>query len=89
MRWGLVPTRWNKPLKELKLATFNARSATVDTKPFFKTALKNQALPAADVRLFRMADAREGKQPWYFTAANGGLLTAAGLWDEWKNRETG
>jgi putative SOS response-associated peptidase YedK len=29
------------------------------------------------------------KLPWYFTAANSGLLTAAGLWDEWKNRETG
>jgi putative SOS response-associated peptidase YedK len=31
-----------------------------------------------------------GKQPWYFTAADDSpLLTAAGLWDEWKNRETG
>ena len=31
-----------------------------------------------------------GKQPWYFTARDGSpLLTAAGLWDEWKNRETG
>ena len=29
------------------------------------------------------------KPPWYFTAANGGLLTAAGLWDEWENREAG
>jgi putative SOS response-associated peptidase YedK len=31
-----------------------------------------------------------GKQPWYYTAADGSpILTAAGLWDEWKNRETG
>jgi putative SOS response-associated peptidase YedK len=31
-----------------------------------------------------------GKQPWYFTARDGSpALTAAGLWDEWKNRETG
>ena len=30
-----------------------------------------------------------GKQPWYFTDRDGSpLLTAAGLWDEWKNRET-
>jgi putative SOS response-associated peptidase YedK len=28
-----------------------------------------------------------GKQPWYFTARDGS--PAAGLWDEWKNRETG
>ena len=28
-----------------------------------------------------------GKQPWYFTASDGSpLLTAAGLWDEWKDR---
>ena len=31
-----------------------------------------------------------GKQPWYFTAADGlPLLTAAGLWDKWKDRQTG
>ncbi len=28
MRWGLVPSWWSKPLKELKLATFNARVRT-------------------------------------------------------------
>ena len=32
----------------------------------------------------------DGKQPWYFTARDGSpLLTAAGLWDEWKDRQTG
>jgi putative SOS response-associated peptidase YedK len=31
-----------------------------------------------------------GKQPWYFTARDGSpALTAAGLWDEWKDRQTG
>jgi putative SOS response-associated peptidase YedK len=34
MRWGLVPSWWSKPLKELKLATFNARAETVAEKPF-------------------------------------------------------
>jgi hypothetical protein len=33
MRWGLVPFWWNKPLKELRLATFNARVETVNTRP--------------------------------------------------------
>ena len=32
MRWGLVPSWWNKPLKELRLATFNARAETVAEK---------------------------------------------------------
>jgi putative SOS response-associated peptidase YedK len=26
MRWGLIPAWWSKPLKEMKLATFNARA---------------------------------------------------------------
>ena len=30
MRWGLFPHWWSKPLKELRLATFNARAETVD-----------------------------------------------------------
>src|SRR5271155_1101736 len=40
MRWGLVPSWWSKPLKELKLATFNARAETVAEKPFFRSAFK-------------------------------------------------
>src|SRR5262245_57069477 len=36
------------------------------------------------------SDPPEGKQPWYFTARDGSsVLTIAGIWDEWKNRETG
>jgi putative SOS response-associated peptidase YedK len=32
----------------------------------------------------------DGKQPWYFTACDGSpALTAAGLWDEWRDRATG
>src|SRR5262249_25638948 len=30
-----------------------------------------------------------GKQPHYYTARDGKPLTMAGLWDEWKDRETG
>jgi len=40
MRWGLVPWWWNKPLKELRMATFNARAETVETKPVFRDAFE-------------------------------------------------
>jgi putative SOS response-associated peptidase YedK len=40
MRWGLVPSWWPKPLKELKAATFNARTETVADKPFFRDAFR-------------------------------------------------
>ena len=39
---------------------------------------------------YEWQNTRGGKQPWYFTARDGPpALTVAGLWDEWKNRETG
>jgi putative SOS response-associated peptidase YedK len=40
MRWGLVPSWWSKPLKEMKVATFNARAETVARKPVFRDAFK-------------------------------------------------
>jgi putative SOS response-associated peptidase YedK len=35
MRWGLIPNWWKKTLKELRMATFNARSDTIAEKPVF------------------------------------------------------
>ena len=42
MRWGLIPSWWSKPLKEMKLATFNGRAETVATKPMFRSAFKRK-----------------------------------------------
>ena len=40
MRWGLIPRWWSKTIKEAKMATFNARAETIETKPFFRDAFK-------------------------------------------------
>ncbi len=40
MCWGLVPRWWSKTIKDVKMATFNARVGTVETKPFFRDAFK-------------------------------------------------
>ncbi len=90
MRWGLIPRWWSKPLKEAKMATFNARVETVDTKPFFRDAFRRTRCLIPLSGYFEWQGTPHGKQPWYFTARDGSpILTAAGLWDEWKNRETG
>jgi putative SOS response-associated peptidase YedK len=89
MRWGLVPWWWSKPLKELRMATFNARAETVETKPVFRDAFKRSPCLIPMSGYYEWQDTPDGKHPWYFTAADcSPLLTAAGLWDEWKNRET-
>ena len=55
MRWGLVPYWWNKPLKELRLATFNARIETSHYEAVLPRAVQAQAVPDPGVRLLRMA----------------------------------
>jgi len=89
MRWGLVPSWWKKPLKELRLATFNARVETVAEKPFFRSAFKRNRCLIPASGYYEWEDTLKGKQPYYFTARDGSpVLTIAGLWDEWKNPET-
>jgi putative SOS response-associated peptidase YedK len=89
-RWGLIPNWWPKPLKELKLATFNARAETVDKKPMFRSAFKRKRCLIPVSGYYEWQDTPGGKQPWYFTARNGSpALTVAGLWDEWTDKENG
>ena len=90
MRWGLIPRWWSKPLKEIKLATFNARAETVTTQPFFRDAFRRTRCLIPISGYYEWQETPGGKQPWYFTARDGSpALTVAGLWDEWKNPETG
>ena len=90
MRWGLVPYWWSKPLKELRLATFNARVETVTEKPFFREPFKHRRCLIPASGYYEWQDTPSGKQPWYFTARNGSpALTIAGLWDRWRDKATG
>jgi putative SOS response-associated peptidase YedK len=90
MRWGLVPSWWSKPLKDLRLATFNARAETVAQKPMFRAAFKRTRCLIPVSGYYEWHNAPGGKQPWYFTARDGSpALTVAGLWDEWHDKASG
>jgi putative SOS response-associated peptidase YedK len=91
MRWGLIPRWWSKPLKELRLATFNARAETVRTKPFFREAFKDGRclMPVSgyyEWHYANPADKKEKPQPYYFTRRDGGLMTIAALMDTWRDK---
>lgn len=89
MRWGLVPAWWNKPLKEMRLSTFNARAETVASKPMFRAAFKRNRCIIPASGYYEWQTTPDGKQPYYFTARDGSILSIAGLWDEWKDKEGG
>jgi putative SOS response-associated peptidase YedK len=79
-----------KALKQLRLATFNARAETVATKPFFRSAFKRNRCLIPVSGYYEWQDTPDGKQPWYFTARDGSpAVTIAGLWDEWKDKASG
>jgi putative SOS response-associated peptidase YedK len=90
MRWGLVPRWWSKLVKDAKMATFNARAETIETKPFFRDAFKRTRCLIPISGYYEWHATPTGKQPWYFTARDGSpALTTAGLWDEWRDRASG
>ena len=89
MRWGLVPNWWKKPLKEMRVATFNARSDTIATKPMFRESFQKRRCLMPASGYYEWVGTPAGKQPFYFTRADGKPLTIAAIQDAWNNPETG
>ena len=88
MRWGLIPYWWEKPLQQLS-ATFNARAESVVGKPMFRDAFKRHRCIIPASGYYEWLKRPDGRQPYYISAADGGVLSFAGLYDRWKNPETG
>jgi putative SOS response-associated peptidase YedK len=88
MRWGLVPWWWKKPLKQLP-ASFNARAETVADKPMFRDAFARHRCVIPASGYYEWLKRPDGRQPYFISAADGSVLSFAGLWDRWKNPETG
>jgi putative SOS response-associated peptidase YedK len=88
MRWGLIPSWWKKTIRDVP-ATFNARAETVVDRPMFRDAFRSRRciIPASGYYEWRKMP--DGRQPYFFSAADGGALNIAGLWERWTNPETG
>jgi putative SOS response-associated peptidase YedK len=87
MRWGLVPYWWKKPLKQLP-ATFNARAESLAGKPMFRDAFARHRCIIPASGYYEWLKRPDCRQPYFISAADGGALSFAGLWDRWKNPET-
>ncbi len=88
-RWGLIPSWWKKPLKELP-ATFNARAETVHQKPMFRAAFKSRRciVPASGYYEWRKGE-DGGREPHYFRRVDGAVISMAGLCEEWTDPSSG
>jgi putative SOS response-associated peptidase YedK len=89
MRWGLIPNWWSKPLKEMRLATFNARSDSVAGKPMFAESFARRRCLIPASGYYEWVATPKGKQPYYFTRRDGKTLTIAGIHDYWRDPANG
>ena len=80
-RWGLIP-HWAKD-QAIGYKTINARGETVAAKPAFRAALRLRRclVPASGFYEWQVQDG--GKQPYLIRPRNGGLMSFAGLWENW------
>lgn len=90
MRWGLIPSWWNKPLRDMKFSTFNAKVETVRESPTFRTAWRGGQRCVVPFCFYEWKRPRaKGQAPFYIYPKHAPMFLIAGLWDEWTDRETG
>jgi putative SOS response-associated peptidase YedK len=88
VRWGLIPYWGKKTRKELP-ARFNARAESVADKPMFRDAFKRRRCIVPASGYYEWRAEQRGKQPYYITAKDDAVPSLAGLWEDWKDVETG
>ena len=86
-QWGLIPS-WTKDVTRSP-KSINARSETVWEKPSFRSAIRSRRslIPANGFLDWKKYGAR--KQPFLVRCENLELFSMAGIWESWKNQETG
>ena len=86
-RWGLIPY-WSKG-KGTGAGMINARAETLAEKPSFRELLKRRRCVIIADGFFEWDAGKKPKTPYLFRTKNGNPLALAGLWDRWKDPETG
>ena len=85
MKWGLVPA-WAKDAK-IGHQMANARLETAAEKPAFRHAMRDRRCLIVVSGFYEWkaaAHAKEPKQPYLITRADGAPMIFAGLWESWR-----
>ncbi len=82
LKWGLIP-HWAKD-PTIGNRMINARGETVAEKPSFRSAFKRRRCIIPASGFYEWGPSGAGKWPYYITAADGPLLSFAGLWERWR-----
>lgn len=85
-RWGLIPGWWKKAAKETG-ATFNARIEGAHSSPFFRDAWNKRRCIVPASAFYEWTGEKGAKIPHRISAADGGPLGFAGLWECWTDTQ--
>lgn len=101
MLWGLVPSWYKGDIKQIQYKTINCKSETLDTKPAFRTAVKNGRRCVILAQGFYEWEKGVVKQPYFIYSDENkvkieikdekyeNLIKIAGIFDEWKEEKSG
>jgi putative SOS response-associated peptidase YedK len=90
LKWGLIPS-WTKSRNQaeiIRYKTFNARSESIDTKPSFSSSFRSKRCIIPVRGFFEWQQTDEGKIPWYISNAENGIISLAGIYDDWNETNT-
>lgn len=87
-RWGLIPGWWKKSARETG-STFNARIEGAATSAFFRSAWGKRRCIIPASAFYEWTGPKGERIPHRISAADGGLMAFAGLWDRWTDTQTG
>lgn len=87
LRWGLVPYWAKDPSIGNRL--INARAESVAEKRAYREAYrKRRCLVLAD-GFYEWRPGPQGKLPWFISLASGEPFAFAGLWERWRDKQSG
>lgn len=87
LRWGLVPYWAKDPSIGNRL--INARAETVAAKPAYREAYRRRRCLVLADGFYEWRPGPQGKIPWFISLASGEPFAFAGLWERWRDRESG
>jgi putative SOS response-associated peptidase YedK len=86
-RWGLVPSWAKDPAIGNRM--INARAETVAEKPSFRSAFRHRRCVVLADGFYEWHRQGDTKIPHFISLASGEPFALAGLWENWKDRESG
>lgn len=91
LKWGLIPpwVRSAADADEIRFKTFNARSESLGEKSSFSSSFRSKRCFIPVRGFYEWQHMGKEKIPWYIFSENNEILTLAGLYAEWLNKDTG